>query len=325
MKPSISWSLFNPATLTLMLLVPMLTACGGGGQGNLQSSPVSLSGLEYPVGPASARQAVAGSIAPTQTAAQAVQRLYEIARNADEIVTTDAVLFQPAKQSRFPLACTGRKCSGTYKGKPYSINLTTPSSANLNEMLDHDVAEIQPVMVHNGVHIGQIRARDRDGLDALYYGGWMEHSSFAVTVFYSPDIADPEFAVGIAYSMGDGMGTNPVAVAGRTATWTGSVVGGDYSSQYAQNVIQGTATITADFDASNVDVEFSSLVDLDDADRMIDDMNWDDIPVSGGEFSQGSGENLIRGEFYGPGHEEVGGAFDRNQILGAFGAVRGTQ
>ena len=336
MKPIIFWNPVAMAALALVLLVPMLAACGGGGGGGggqaaSSSSPVSsLPDISYPVNPASAQQAVAGSAVPTETVAQAVQRLHGIASNANRMVATDVVVFLPGQQQiRIPLSCSGTRCSGTLQGEPYSLQLDRPSSANLNEIVDYDVAEIQPIMVHNGVNIGQIRARSDQGtadqIEALFYGGWMEHSLFAVEVGYFPSVANPEFDVGVAYSVGDSTGTNPTAIAGRTATWTGSVVGGDYSSQYAGHVIHGTATVTVDFGASNVDVEFSNLVDLDATGRSIANMNWDNIAVSGGKFSRGSGADLIRGQFYGPNHEEVGGAFDHNQIGGAFGAIRGTQ
>ena len=333
LKSLIFWNPVTTTTLALVLLVPMLAACGGGGGGGggqaaSSSSPVSsLPDISYPVNPASAQQAVAGSAMPTETVAQAVQRLHGIASNANRMVATDVVAFLPGQQQvRFPLSCSGTRCSGTFQGEPYSLQLDRPSSANLNEIVGYDIAEAQLVMVHNGVNIGQIRSRSNQGtaeqVDVVHYGGWLEHSFFAVEVGYFPSITTE---VGLAYSIGDSTGTNPTAIAGRTATWTGSVVGGDYSSQYAGHVIHGTATVTVDFGASNVDVEFSNLVDLDATGRSIANMNWDNIAVSGGKFSRGSGADLIRGQFYGPNHEEVGGAFDHNQIGGAFGAIRGTQ
>jgi hypothetical protein len=51
-------------------------------------------------------------------------------------------------------------------------------------------------------------------------------------------------------------------------------------------------------------------------------MNWQDIPLASGSFQSGSGRNQISGQFYGPNHEEVGGVFERNQVIGAFGAKR---
>ena len=45
-------------------------------------------------------------------------------------------------------------------------------------------------------------------------------------------------------------------------------------------------------------------------------MSCRNMPIRGGTFS-GSG---IEGRFYGPNHEEVAGVFERNRLVGAFGA-----
>ncbi len=54
-------------------------------------------------------------------------------------------------------------------------------------------------------------------------------------------------------------------------------------------------------------------------------MIWSVIPVTAGGFeraSAGAAKNVIKDKFYGPNHEEVGGIFERDQVLGAFGAAR---
>ncbi|MCY4498212.1 MAG: transferrin-binding protein-like solute binding protein [Rhodospirillaceae bacterium] len=54
-------------------------------------------------------------------------------------------------------------------------------------------------------------------------------------------------------------------------------------------------------------------------------MIWSAIPVTVGGFeraSAGAAKNVIKDKFYGPNHEEVGGIFERDQVLGAFGAAR---
>ena len=47
-------------------------------------------------------------------------------------------------------------------------------------------------------------------------------------------------------------------------------------------------------------------------------MTWNDLPLNAGEF----GSDTIQGVFYGPNHEEVGGVFRRDGLLGAFGGTR---
>ena len=50
---------------------------------------------------------------------------------------------------------------------------------------------------------------------------------------------------------------------------------------------------------------------------------WENMPLRNGRFSQQrSTGDYIKGEFYGPGAEEVGGVFERHSLIGAFGASR---
>ena len=52
-------------------------------------------------------------------------------------------------------------------------------------------------------------------------------------------------------------------------------------------------------------------------------MAWRGLPVQNGGFAERrAASDYIKGEFYGPAAEEVGGVFERNQIIGAFGAKR---
>ena len=187
-------------------------------------------------------------------------------------------------------------------------------------------------MEHNGVTFVQIRARQARGTDnqteKAVYGGWMTQSFFAIEATFFPSVADSEAVWFLEnYAAGESAGTNPSDIPGSTATWTGAVIGASYGLDYnLGNIIQGTATVDVDFTNTNVDVSFSNLVDLDNPSRFISNMDWANIPLSNGDFTQGSaGQNQIQGRFYGPNNEDVSGVFDRDNILGAFGAIRGRQ
>ena len=52
------------------------------------------------------------------------------------------------------------------------------------------------------------------------------------------------------------------------------------------------------------------------------DMSWNGLAVQNGLFGGGTDSNSLSGSFYGANHEEVGGVFERNQLIGAFGANR---
>lgn len=104
------------------------------------------------------------------------------------------------------------------------------------------------------------------------------------------------------------------------------MTGMDVSAANRENFIHGEATATVDFVSSDMDLAFSNLVDLNDADRNSTlngmDWTWENLSLTDGDFKSGSGANQVQGRFYGPNHEEVGGTFERNQVLGAFGAAR---
>lgn len=303
-----------------VFLASALAACGGGGGGGGSASAPTLSNIPWVVNAAAARQAVTGSQALTLTHAEAVQKIQAIQGDSNTLLTGDFLQSGLPLPPRFSPNCSGTICTYTILGRSVSVSISNA--------VQFDLFEIQPVMMHNGVSIAQLRARDDAGTDdqseTLTYGGWLEHNAFAVEVLSSPSVASPREALIGTYSYGNSPGTNPADVTGRTATWKGAVVGADLSTTPQTNAIHGTATVEVDFSSSNVDVTFSNLIDLNSPGRSLANMGWTDLPLSGGKFSDGSGANQIRGSFYGPSHEEVGGVFERNQILGAFGAVRGS-
>lgn len=97
-------------------------------------------------------------------------------------------------------------------------------------------------------------------------------------------------------------------------------MGADIGSNFSTfgNVIHGDAEVTVNFDDTDVDVAFTDLIDLDTG-RSRDDLRWTNLRMSSGRFR--NGDDIV-GRFYGPNHEEVGGFFERDEILGAFGAKR---
>ena len=112
------------------------------------------------------------------------------------------------------------------------------------------------------------------------------------------------------------------AVSGRTyadslpalgsATWQGEMFALDPDNR----LVRGGATLTIDDLATPVvDVELTPAGHA--------AMTWEDLPVTGGGFSaRGAESDYIKGEFYGREAQEVGGVFERNRLLGAFGAAR---
>ena len=323
--------------LSIMVAAAMLTACGGGGGGGNggggggSSNISSVPHIPWAVNSAAARRLITGSAAPSQTFTQGIAELITIGDNASSVIAGNVIVGNGITQeNRFPYSCSGLSCSADVFGQTFSIS-GAGDGGNPSTDFGYDEEDSQLVMAHNGVTFFQVRARQARGTDnqteVLVYGGWMNHSVFAIEATFFPSAADPEVWFVENLVFGNSPGVNPSDILGSTATWTGAVIGASYGiDQNIGNLIQGTATVDVDFTNTNVDVSFSNLVDLDNPSRSISNMDWANIPLSNGDFTQGSaGQNQIQGRFYGPNHEEVSGVFDRDKILGAFGAIRGRQ
>ncbi len=97
-----------------------------------------------------------------------------------------------------------------------------------------------------------------------------------------------------------------------SATWEGTMVALDPAHQ----LVRGGARLTiTDLATPAVDVVLTP-----DGHAV---MTWAALRVTDGGFAaRAAAGDSIRGAFYGPAAEEVGGVFERNQLLGAFGAAR---
>ena len=89
--------------------------------------------------------------------------------------------------------------------------------------------------------------------------------------------------------------------------------------------IQGDASITVDFVQVDADVAFTNILDLGTG-VGLSPINWAGLSI---EDDGSFGSSTLRGTFYGPNHEEVGGAFQATsgtlrprEIIGSFGAAR---
>ena len=146
--------------------------------------------------------------------------------------------------------------------------------------------------------------------------GELDYSMFLVgTVSGDPG------ALPLVYdSAGLFLATNPVEGGAR---WDGQVAGIESSAgdSGASMILGDAAVILTDFDDPRVDVIFSRMQDLDTGSSR-EDMSWLGLRVADGVFFAQDGSSSISGRFYGPQQQEVGGTFDRNQIVGAFGASR---
>ena len=108
-------------------------------------------------------------------------------------------------------------------------------------------------------------------------------------------------------------GHNPVS---GTAVWSGKVrafetVSGGYAP------VSGNAQLEVSFDDATVDVDFTGF------EAGHNDMSWRALRIRNGAFRDPQvGQATIEGAFYGTEHQGAAGKFDRDNLLGVFGAVR---
>ena len=238
-----------------------------------------------------------------------------IAYYSNSMLLNDVLAFQPGVwgSTRMQSTCSGSVCVTTLPD--YSSYYSYPTDIALDPL-----TTVYPIGERDGISMA---AAELEMVDTDYkgFGGWAEYSAFVVEGWDS--YLDPSI-IG-SYSFGWSPYTNPpVNYYGFGGTWSGFMVGADVSNNWTRgNAIMGNADIHFDTYSGypSVDVAFTNVRNLEQA-TLLASMYWYDIPTYSGSFSRGYDGNSIQGRFYGPRHEEVGGVFERNQILGAFGATK---
>ena len=303
----------NTRMLAAVAASLFLASCGGGGGGGGDNGPTTSMSAAPSSSDASAelerfRMLVGGE--PLDLTSDQIRHTIRARQGAaNRFLSTDVLALSMSGRVRHATTCSGAVCSTG--GATYS-----PSD------LDFSGATYVPVTTRNGVSMvgGASRAPIVEGgedLSAEGYGGWLKHNAFFAERDFFVD-ADNVAQSGYIYAMsiGNESGSNPVS---GSAIWRGTMAGMD---SVALQVLHGDTELTADFASSNLDVAFTRIYD-DEANRRTD-IIWTDVPLgSGGSFGRGGSDgDKIEGTFYGPDHEEVGGIFERDNIVGAFGAKR---
>lgn len=258
-------------------------------------------------------------------------------------VTPDPTPMEPAPVPETPRAAMSRLLDASdtiTQGETINADIwstttqPTPATLTLSDMTRRNFP-LQHRTERQGVSLASVHSRGVTG-GAFDFGGWMEHSFFLVAVWnpMRDDPLDPfESVYADVFSAGNATGTNPVS---GSATWRGAMIGVDASEADSEgNAIVGDATISiGSFANPAVDVSFTGLVDQT-TNTGRNNMSWRNLPVRNGAFDyngdlsvgvafgdRGDAFNSLTGRFYGPNHEEVGGVFIRDQIVGSFGARR---
>ena len=326
------------------LVALLLTACGGGG-GFTSPGAVNVRALD----PELARTYFVGSTAPGLTAEQAHsqldQHIVSIQGSANpSLHSSDISLFTTRDDLRLPgrvnATCSATTCTYIFGGVPISIRV--------NDFSLNPAASFRPVMRYRGIPlVGRSEAMIRTGASypgwvdysrfpftvggggAFGYGGWLDHSGFFVEGL--PIALDDAHGVALYYGLSFGTASNSPPTSG-SASWNGVMVATDVEGAGRENIIQGDAALSIDFGATTVDLSFSNVWDLT-AGTTRRGTTWSDMPVTAaGRFSGTNAQGETAGRFYGPvpgapdytgpGHEEAGGTFTYDDLVGAYGLKR---
>ena len=285
------------------------------------AGPSDPSGTDYPVHAASARTFTGGTTPPRLGASGVDDAIRQrIAPGVADTLLSSAIAVESG--SDLTSNCTGRDCTAT--GTLAGQNVTR--SLSLDDPLFGNAPgysfSAQPVMLRNGVTLAQAvsRGTTQSGTREIYitYGGWLDASVFGVRMLrVQPQGSQNTSILRSGWSAGDDSGSNPGGAG--LAAWSGVMVGGQRSGG---NMVQGDATLTLDLNAAQIDVNFANIKNLNTG-ADIAAMNWSNVAVTGGKFTSSVG--ALQGTFYGDEYDEVGGTFDRSNIVGAFGARRLTR
>ena len=234
----------------------------------------------------------------------------------DTILVSDSLYYVNGQLvARGENECDGGTCTTTLGGEEAT---TTAEEAWFLSV--HAEAPAAGTVRRNGIGIGRIE-RDDIAVDdapeltssAVGYGAWARYVAFDATI-QETETSIGRITAATASVGGIGNRSNPV---GGSAEWSGAMVGLDYRDIAEQRFVQGDARVTADFADMDLDVALTGIAGLEFGDAY-DDMTWEGLAMRDGAFETPT----LSGRFFGPDHEEVGGVFDRDGILGAFGATR---
>ena len=176
----------------------------------------------------------------------------------------------------------------------------------------------------NGIMLGDVTDSEKPDIPGVAvdrsltgWAGWGDYVGFDV-LYYDYVRNDRPQRIVEASLGGYSSEGNP---RGDNLTWTGGAVAIDHSVITENRNLVGNAELNLQLyqplDELFVYVDITDLTDVA-AGTAYDDMSWNNIPLREGGFETFE----IRGQFFGPNHEEVGGVFERDSITGGFAAKR---
>ena len=234
----------------------------------------------------------------------------------DTILSSDYLYYVNERFfARGETECDGGTCTTTLAGEEATI-----TAEDVWFLSVHAAAPAAGTVRRNGIGIDRIERDDIPVDDApeltsaaVGYGAWARYVAFDATI-QETESSVGRIAAATASVGGIGNRSNPV---GGSAEWSGAMVGLDYRDIAQQRFVQGDARVMADFADMDLDIALTGIAGVESGDAY-DDMTREGVAMRDGAFETPT----LSGRFFGPDHEEVGGVFDRDDIVGAFGAGR---
>ncbi len=210
------------------------------------------------------------------------------------------------------ITCSNKTCSGSVP----DVDTLTFSLVGIDDLsLVDDTGLVgfdsntEAVMVDADVTMIQSRAAagQNDGTHLTFqsYGGWLTNTVFGVErlVVTESGTDTPRYA---SFSFGKASGSNP-STAGQ---YDGVMSGINAQGQ----ILHGDASLIYSSGSTIRLVSFANIKNLE-TQASVNDIQWSFVPITNGAFRTTDGS--LSGNFYG--NSEVGGIFNHNNIIGAFG------
>lgn len=296
---------FIRLSVLVSCLLFLLAACGGGGSGGgggAMSDPPMMA-------PPSAAE-VRADIADIRATANTL-------RMTDLVTTSRSAVHA---NTRGITTCRGgTECSSepAYEEPYWSLHELADLFSDASLRVEAPLYGVNNVVLTGRTSSVELDEGRNFTTDHTVYGGWLSTNFFGVkqtryqgrSVYGSVEGLEDL----IAFSGGTASGSNPVT---GSAEWNGLVLAVDAATP--TQPVNGKAAMTYDFTTGKLDVDFTNLR----GSRAYPDLQWQHIDVQHGRFESRGGTGLISGTFYGDAHQEVGGIFERSNLIGAFGATR---
>ncbi|MBC6408106.1 MAG: hypothetical protein GDA40_08290 [Rhodobacteraceae bacterium] len=163
-----------------------------------------------------------------------------------------------------------------------------------------------------------------DGIRTL--GAWMDHAHFEISAHKRGFPSSPASLRRLAIASGDATGSRPADDV-VSATWNGVMFATPKTGDFADNILQGDASLEYTGADNTLDIDFTKIVDIDreGAAHSVPSVGFEDVGLeTNGTYAVDEmDDNGIRldGALYGPNYENTAGVFEHSGMVGSFGAV----